>query len=139
MEIKLSIKQTDIEQAIRDYVASKGITTPVRAINFATSRKNGFSISAEVEVSETAPEETGTEETETPDAKPEVKAEAPAAKATPKPRAKPKAVETTKAEVAEPEVAGDDTGTPWEEETKTEAANDAETPAPAAKSKSLFG
>lgn len=131
MEIKLSIKQDDIEQAIKDYVASKGITTPVREINFAVARKGGFNLSAEVEVSE-APIESVAET---------VKAEptGPVADTGKKPVAKA-AKKTEEPAPAKKEEEAEDTP-PFTPDADEPSANDDEQEAekPATDSKSLFG
>ncbi len=135
MEMKLSINQDDIEQAIRDYVASKGITTPVRAINFAVSRRGGFALSADVQVSEVSVAPVAETPEPVAEAVPEV--EAPQTK----PRAKPKAVVKAEPEATEPEPAT--TEPPFTPDTQEASANDAvEAPTKtetAPSSKSLFG
>jgi len=128
MEIKLSIKQDDIEQAIKDYVASKGITTPVREINFAVARKGGFNLSAEVEVSEAPIESVAQvpETTEQPAEKPKAKA-----KAKPDPKPEP-AVEKEEEEDTPP-------FTPDADKASANDDDEQEAEKPATDSKSLFG
>ncbi len=131
MEMKLSIDQDDIEQAIRDYVATKGITTPVRAIHFTVSRKGGFALAADVQVSEVP----ATPVAETPEP---VAEEAPEA-AAPKPRAKPKAVAKAEpvAQESEP-VTEEDNSVPFDTDAKNDATAE-EVATPVSASKSLFG
>jgi hypothetical protein len=54
----IQLKQADIESAIRAYVTKMGIARPVTGVEFTTNRKGGFSILAEVTVSDTTVEET---------------------------------------------------------------------------------
>lgn len=142
MDIKLSINQGDIEQAIRDYVIAKGITTPVRAISFSVSRRGGTAVSAEVEVSE-APTEVVQAEPEAPEPKPaasKVKSK-PASEAVKKEEVVDEPVTATDSAPEEATDSGEDDTPPFD--TGKEAANDAQTaPRPkaaASSGKSLFG
>jgi len=139
MKINITMDQSSIEEAIRDYVAKNGITSPVQEVKFTVTRKGGTSIDAEVILGSGAVNEAVTQPTveDTPAAP--VKRTAP----TPdKPKAKA-VVEPTPVDEADPDnvkMEAEDTP-PFEPNVTAEAGNDAaeeeEAVAPP-KSKSLF-
>lgn len=46
--MQIQLQQSDIEQAIKDYVVKMGLTRKVENINFSQTRKDGASINAEI-------------------------------------------------------------------------------------------
>lgn len=52
--MQITLKQADIEAAVKRHVAALGISRDVVSVTFTSSRKGGFSIGADVEVSDGA-------------------------------------------------------------------------------------
>ena len=136
MDMKVTVTQDDIKEAITAYIENKGISTPVRKIDFVTVRKPEFAITAEVVVSENELAEDDNKSAKKAPVKRQQKA-----------KEKPKTVEEA-AEIEAEETPGQvkyeapeaavaaPAETPKTEEPAPEAVSDEE-PAPA--KKSLFG
>jgi len=128
MKINITMDQPSIEEAIRDYVAKNGITSPVQEVKFTVTRKGGTSIDAEVilgsgAVNETTPEPEAANTPEGPNNRAPVTDN-------PKPTAKAKPIKPTVTQESGPEEAApdnvkmEDTTPPFEPDVQAEETND---------------
>ena len=136
MKVQIQLEQADIEQAIRDYVAANGISSPVNEVKFNISRKGGTTIEADVQLGDADAAQTADQA-------------APAKVADSSKPAKPAPKKTEKVEKSDPTpepVKEEDDKVPFdvdaEEKTPskdTESANNSTEAEPTKESRKLFG
>lgn len=141
--MEITLKQADIEKAIARHVQAIGISRDVVNVTFITSRKGGFSISAEVEVSDEASAPVGAMKRTAGEAcsRPAVKEVAETPEVTEEPTAEPEAEPAAEEEpVAEKEPEPAKTEPPFEPDTVAGNDDEAGEPEVATKpaGKSLF-
>jgi hypothetical protein len=133
MKVQIQLEQADIEQAIRDYVAANGISSPVNEVKFNVTRKGGTGIEADVQLGDADAAQT-VEQAAPAKVADSTKPSKPAPKKAEKPAPTPEPIKEEDDKV--PFDADAEEKTPSKD---TESANDSTEAEPTKESRKLFG